>query len=283
MAVSFAWCGGCRRCLAGKPYQCAAFNELNMAATRPDGSAKATLDGRTVSAGFFGQSSFATHGLVAERSLVKVPEWVDVGDEHLLGPLGCGVQTGAGAVLNRLRPGPLDSLVVAGAGAVGLSAVMAAAAAGVGTIIAVDLMDSRLELARELGATACVRGDADDQAARIRELTGGGATHAFDTTAAAPVLSMLVEALDWGGRLGIVGLAPGMTLDLLPVMQYSREVIGIIEGDAVPRTFIPQLLELRRQGRFPLEKLVRTYPFADLERAIVDSGSGAAIKAVLVH
>src|SRR5690606_34099379 len=124
-----------------------------------------------------------------------------------------------------------------------------------------------------------IDGNDEDQVEQIRDLTHGGASHAFDTTGVAPVLSRLVDALGWGGRLGIVGAAPGLTLDLLPVRQLGRQVQGIVEGDSVPRVFIPQLLELRRKGRFPLEKLARTYPFTDLEAAIGDTTSGAAVKA----
>jgi len=281
--ASYTSCGQCRTCLLGKPFNCEQFNDINFALARPDGSYKTTLDGRPVGSSFFGQSSFATHGLVAARDLTKVPAWVAPEDEHLLGPLGCGVQTGAGAILNVLEPGPLDSIVIAGTGAVGLSGLMAAAASGVGTIIAVDIVEERLELARELGATHAINGKDDDQVAQILDLTGGGATHAFDTTGVAPVLTRLVDGLAWGGQLGIVGAAPGMTLDLLPVMQLGRRVQGIVEGNSVPRVFIPQLLELRRQGRFPLEKLVRTYPFAELEGAIAATAAGEAVKAVLVH
>lgn len=281
--ASYASCGACRTCLTGRPFNCEHFNDINFALTRADGSYKASLGGEPVGDSFFGQSSFGTHGLVAERNLAKVPEWVETGDEHLLGPLGCGIQTGAGAILNVLRPGPSDSIVVAGVGAVGLSGLMAAVAANVGTVIAVDVVDQRLELAKQLGATHAINAQAEGFVEQIRDATQGGATHAFDTTGVPSVLANLVDALAWGGRLGIVGARPEMTLDLLPVMQLGRQVQGIVEGNSVPRVFIPQLLELRRRGRFPLEKLVRTYPFADLEPAIADTMSGAAVKAVLVH
>ena len=281
--ASYASCGRCRTCLTGRPFNCAQFNDLNFALTRDDGTHKVTLDGDPVGSSFFGQSSFATHGLVSARNLAPVPDWVDPQDEHLLGPLGCGVQTGAGAVLNVLRPGPTDSIVVAGTGAVGLSALMAAVASGVGTVVAVDVVEERLRLAAELGATHTIDGNDEDQVAQIQELTGGGATHAFDTTGVAPVLARLVDSLAWGGRLGIVGAAPDMTLDLMPVMQLGRQVQGIVEGNSVPRVFIPQLLELRRAGRFPLERIVRTFPFAELESAIEAPESGEVVKAVLVH
>lgn len=281
--ASFTSCGACDNCLTGRPFNCVHFNDINFALARGDGSYKATKDGDPVGASFFGQSSFATHGLVAQRDLVKVPEWVEADDEHVLGPLGCGVQTGAGAILNVLRPGPTDSIVIAGTGAVGLSGLMAAVASGVGTIIAVDVVDERLALAKELGATDTINGRDDDQVEQIQDLTHGGATHAFDTTAVSPVLTRLIDGLAWGGRLGIVGAAPGMAPDLLPVMQLGRQIQGIVEGNAVPRVLIPQLLELRRQGRFPLEKLVTTYPFAELEAAIAGTDSGEAVKAVLVH
>src|SRR5690606_11830772 len=142
----------------------------------------------------------------------------------------------------------------------------------------------RLELARELGATHTVDGRDEDHVEPIRALTGGhGVTHAFDTTAVGAGLARLVDAVAWGGALGPVGAAPGMTPALLPVMQLGRPVQGIVEGKSVPRVFIPQLLELRRPGRFPLEKLVRTFPFPELETAIAATTPGDAVKAVLVH
>ena len=281
--ASFTSCGRCGNCLLGRPFNCELFNDINFALARGDSSYKASLNGQPVGSSFFGQSSFGTHALVAERDLTKVPEWVAVEDEYLLGPLGCGIQTGAGAILNVLQPGPVDSIVIAGTGSVGLSGLMAAAASGVGTIIAVDVVEERLNLAKELGATHTIDGNAEDQVEQIRDLTHGGASQAFDTTGVAAVLTRLVDALAWGGRLGIVGAAPGMTLDLLPVMQLGRQVQGIVEGNSVPRVFIPQLLELRRKGRFPLEKIVRTYPFAELEQAISDTTSGKVVKAVLQH
>ncbi|SNC59848.1 aryl-alcohol dehydrogenase [Kytococcus aerolatus] len=283
VSASYASCGTCPNCLRGAPFHCLSFNDVNFASTRPDGTHKVSKDGEPVGASFFGQSSFATHGLVNARDLVKVPDWVTPEDAYLLGPLGCGVQTGAGAVLNVLKPAPSDSIVVSGVGAVGISALMAAAASNVGTIIAVDLLDSRLELAKELGATHVINGGSGDAAAQVQEITGGGATHAFDTTGVPPVLQALVEGLAWGGKLGIVGARPEQMLDLMPVMQFGRSVIGIVEGQSVPRVFIPQLLELRRQGLFPLERIVTTYRFDELEKAIEDTESGASLKAVLVH
>ena len=148
--------------------------------------------GSPVYGSFFGQSSFASHALAYESNLVVVGDHVDL---SVAAPLGCGVQTGAGAVLNVLRPANDASLVVFGAGAVGLSAVMAAKAAGVGTIIAVDPVAGRRQIAAELGATATVDPASDDVVDAIRQLTGAGATHALDTTAIGAVINQAIDAL----------------------------------------------------------------------------------------
>lgn len=281
VVLSFNSCGSCRMCTRGRPSLCDDFFGRNFAGTRPDGSSPLRGESGSVHGVFFGQSSFGTHALATERNVVKVDPAAPL---ELLGPLGCGIQTGAGGVLNSLRPEQGSSIVVFGAGAVGLSAVMAAVVAECSTIIAVDLNAQRLQLADKLGATSTIDARSTDVVARIRELTGGiGSDYALETTGVPAVLRQAADALNQGGTCGLIGAAAIGTeaaLDMSSLL-FGRSVRGIIEGDSVPDEFIPRLIELHQQGRFPFDELVRTYPFADIERAVADAESGTALKPVL--
>jgi aryl-alcohol dehydrogenase len=203
-------------------------------------------------------------------------------DMTVAAPLGCGVQTGAGTVLNVLRPGEDASLVVFGAGAVGLSALMAASSGGVSTIIAVDPVASRRRLAVELGASAAIDPASDDVVDAIRALTGAGATHAVDTSAKGVVINEAIDALAPRGTLALLGIGiPEFQMDVRSVISGGKTVRGVIEGDAVPQEFIPRLIGLHSEGRLPLEKLIRTYEFEQIDAAFADAASGEAIKPVL--
>jgi aryl-alcohol dehydrogenase len=281
VVVTVDSCGLCSSCLSGRPSICDLIFPLNFGGSRLDGShalhsSKATLTDR-----FFGQSSFATRALAHERNVVKVRKDVPL---ELLGPLACGIQTGAGSVLRALRVAAGESFVVFGSGAVGLSAVMAARVCGAATIVAVDVLQSRLDLARELGATHLINGKTDDAVAKIREITGVGIHHALDTTGRVDVIRDAIEALRPGGVCGVLGAsAPDAVLSfpIGPFMSQSKSVRGIIEGDVVPDVFIPQLIELYRQGRFPFDKLVRFYPLDDINQAMEDSERGVTVKPVI--
>jgi len=280
VVLSYRSCGCCSPCVTGRPTYCREFRSLNASGSRPDGSTTMHRDGSQVYGSFFGQSSFASHALAYESNLVVVGDHVDL---SMAAPLGCGVQTGAGAVLNVLAPASDSSLVIFGAGAVGLSALMAAHATGVGKIIAVDPIAGRRQLAAELGATATVDPGSDDVVAAIRVLTDGGATHALDTTAIGTVINQAIDALAVLGTLALVGIGiPEIGFDVQSLIGGGKTVRGVIEGDAVPKKFIPQLIELHDQSRLPLEKLVRTYAFDEINVAVADAASGSTIKPVLV-
>ncbi|GAA1914538.1 NAD(P)-dependent alcohol dehydrogenase [Nocardioides lentus] len=283
VVMSFASCGTCRLCLTGHPAYCATFYELNFGGRRTDGSTAFTGgDGEAVSSHFFGQSSFATHANVYERCLVTVPASAPL---ELLAPLGCGIQTGAGAVLNRLDPPAGSSVVVFGAGAVGLAAVLAAVVADATTIVAVDVVGSRLALARELGATHTVDPREEDAVERIREITGGGADFALDTTGVPTVFRQLSDCLGVLGQGAMVGATtPGTegTVDIGTTLLSGQTLHMVIEGDSVPQSFIPRLIDLYEQGRFPFDRLVRTYDFDAINDGFADSESGEVLKPVVV-
>jgi aryl-alcohol dehydrogenase len=280
VVLSYRSCGACTECAAGYPAYCRDFRAMNGIGSRPDGSMTMRRANARVYGSYFGQSSFASHALAYESNVVVIDPAVDV---EVAAPLGCGVQTGAGTVLNVLRPGEDASLVVFGAGAVGLSAVMAAVATGVGTVIAVDPVASRRELANELGAAVALDPAGEDVVGAVRELTGGGATHAIDTTAKGAVINQAVEALAARGTLALLGIGiPDFDLNVREVISGGKTVRGVIEGEAVPHEFIPRLLDLHVRGLLPVEKLIHTYEFDAIDTAFADAASGQTIKPVLV-
>ncbi|GAB2640992.1 NAD(P)-dependent alcohol dehydrogenase [Gordonia jinhuaensis] len=279
VAMSFAACGHCRNCLAGKEAYCLYFMPLNFGGIREDGTTTLTdSEGAVVHGNFFGQSSFATHAIAAAKNVVKLP---DDAPTEIAGPLGCGIQTGAGTVLNSLDVPAGSSIVVTGTGAVGLSAIMGAKVAGATTIIAVDIIDSRLEFATTLGATHTINSKNEDVTARITEITGGGAEYGVDTTGVGPVMASLLSSVGFGAKVAFIAVSkPGTTLDV--GLFSGKTIVGGIEGDSIPQNFIPQLINLYKAGQFPFDQLITTYPFDQLEQAIDDTRTGTSVKAVLV-
>ncbi|MDP7705179.1 NAD(P)-dependent alcohol dehydrogenase [Mycobacterium sp. TY815] len=282
VAISFHSCERCPHCAKGEPAYCHNFLEYNFGGLRADGTSGLDSAGTKLAANFFGQSSLATHALAHERNVVKVPPDVPV---ELVGPLGCGIQTGAGAVFNSLDVQPGSTVVVAGAGAVGLSAVMAAAVREATTIIAVDLHQSRRALAAELGATHTVDPQVGPLDEQIREIVPAGADYAIDTTAVTPVVEQLLASLGVRGMLGLIGVPANpqatFSVGLFQPPLLGLTIRGIVEGDSDPQTFIPYLLDLYRQGKFPFDKLITTMPFAQINEAVDAQLRGEVLKVVL--
>lgn len=285
--MSFTSCGRCTACRGGHPAYCESHLPWNLlGGRRADGSSIIRLPaGTELSGHFFGQSSFAHQAVADERSIVVLEPETSDDDLIRFAPLGCGIQTGAGAVMNVLRPSPDATLVVMGAGAVGLSAVMAAAALSVGTIVVVDRVPERLSLARELGASHVVDATHGNGAEELRRFTGaGGFDAAVETTGNVGVLEMAIDALAVGGSCLVIGAPPAGTRASFDVNAHlpGRKIIGVTLGDSEPERFIPQLIALHHAGRFPLERLERQYPFREINRAVEDAERGVAIKPVLV-
>lgn len=273
-------CGICPSCLAGRPTYCDLAMPLCFGGKRLDGSTALCEGDHAVHSHFFGQSSFATHAIIPQRTAVKMDKDLPL---EKLGPLGCGVVTGAGGVIEALKVGFGDTIAVFGTGGVGLSAVMAAKLVGAKRIVAVDLSDDRLELAREFGATDTFRGDQEGLADAIRKVTGRGVDFTFNTTNAPPVHSAALEVLAMNGTAGFVAAPLGeWSPQMFALLAGGRQLRGILGGDANPRTFLPQLAEYWRQGRLPFDRMLKFYPFAEIERAWADAKSGAAIKPVLL-
>jgi aryl-alcohol dehydrogenase len=281
VVLSFRSCRACAACAAGQVGYCEQTLLLNYMGMRMDGSTSVSRDGSPVFANFFGQSSLAAHALAYADNCVKVDPELDL---SLLAPYGCGFQTGAGTVLNVLKPTSEDSLVVYGVGAVGLAAIATAAAEGVGTVIAVDPLASRREVASRLGATALDPTEgAEGIVERVKALTGGGATYGIDTTAIPAVVKQAVQSLGVRGTLVALGLgAEEYAVDAIDLLQGGKTVTSSIEGDSDPQEMVPRLIGMRAAGTFPMDELVTTYPADDINRAVEEVTSGTVVKPVLV-
>jgi aryl-alcohol dehydrogenase len=271
VVLSYQSCGYCRQCRSGHPAHCKRFYEANFGFQRLDGSNGLQRSG--VRGHFFGQSSFATHSLATGRNLVKVSKDLPL---ELLAPLGCGLQTGAGTVINSLEVSHRANIAVFGTGAVGLAAVMAARLVGAGPIIGVDIKSKRLKLALKLGATHAIDNRRQEVAARITGITGRGVDYVVETTGNPKMHQLAIDVLN---PHGVVALLTGERgTDSLP---EGRKTLGIIQGDAVPQHFIPKLIELYQEGQFPFDRLVKFYGFRDINQAISDAKRGDTIKPVL--
>jgi aryl-alcohol dehydrogenase len=282
VVLSMPWCGECPACLGGQPRYCRWVLDLIAGGGRRDGSTSLRRPGGSpLHSHFFGQSSFATHCVVRANQAVRVDPRVDLG---LVGHIGCGVATGAGAVLNVLAPPPGSSLVVFGVGTVGLAAIMAARCTSATTIVAVDRNPERLRLAVELGATTAIRAQpGDDLAGRVREACGGPADRTLECTGSVDVLRAAVDSIGMLGVCGLVGGAPAgaeIRLDHHTTM-IGKRIVGIHGGEGRSPELIGAILGLHAQGRMPVERLVTSFPLERAEEAIRAAERGDVVKAVL--
>jgi aryl-alcohol dehydrogenase len=281
VVMSFPWCGTCPNCQQHRYCYCVHSRSLKMRGTRADGSTLLSKDGAAVYSAFFQQSSFGTYALTQERYAVKVRKDAPL---EILGPLACSGQTGAGAVLNAIKPRPGDSFAVFGVGAVGLSALMAAKIAGCDPIVAVDVHASRLALARALGATHAIDHNASSNVVdEVRGAAAAGLRYAVETSAVPAVLREAIESLMPGGTCVLLGSARrgSEVLVEMPFLQDGRILRGVVQGESVPKEFIPQLVDLIMENKFPIQKMIKFYDFADINMAAQESSAGVAIKPVL--
>lgn len=274
--MTFMSCGRCRTCLTGHPAYCPGALALNFLGGRADGTG-AYLD-TDVRSHFFGQSSFATLAMANVRNVVPVPDGLPLDRAAVL---GCGIMTGAGAVLNSLRVTPGSSVAVFGAGAVGIAAVMAARIAGASTVVAVDAVPARLELAGSLGASHTLPAG-PDVTAQLAELTGGGADFSVEASGHPTALTQAIDGLGIAGTCAAVGTVNAEASPSWRSLRLKGATIrGVVEGDANPAVFLPELLRYHHEGRFPFESLMARYDFSRIDEAIADAEAGAAVKPVL--
>lgn len=284
VAVSFNSCGACKQCKKNAPSYCHEFMAFNFSGARPDGTTALTQGDTGLGSNFFGQSSLATQAIAHERNVIKIDNAAPL---ELVGPLGCGIQTGAGAVLNALDCEPGSALMVLGGGSVGLSAVLGAGVRGLDTVIVVEPMWQRRDLALTLGATHVIDPNEGALSEQVRGILPEGVDYAIDTTARVPVLEQTVLSLGHRGKLGMLGVpadpSAALPVGLIQSQVNGLTVTGIVEGDSDPDTFIPELLELHRAGNFPFDKLITTMPFSRINEAVAAQHRGDAVKIVLVH
>lgn len=283
--MGWPYCGTCRNCIRGEHRYCAQIGPELLAGVRLHGpkrgsSAYSRADGSPISGHFFGQSSFASYALTRANALVKVDKDVDL---EILGPLACGITTGAGAIFTAAQPAAGESVVVIGTGAVGLAAIMAACNTPATKIVAVDLQDSRLELAKELGATHIINSKNVDMLDAIAEACGGPADYVLDCTGNINVIELAADAVGLLGTFILVGGAPAEARFSVDHMRtlFGKNIVGTLGGGSNSHELIPGLIELYKQGRFPFERLITMYEFDEIDQAIQDAQQGGTIKAVL--
>ena len=275
-------CGTCVQCRAGNFAYCEQHVPMNFGAQRLDGSTALTDgNGEAVHSHFFSQSSWSTYAVAHQSNTIKVSSDLD---PRNLGPFGCGIQTGAGAVLNVLDVQAGSSIAIFGTGAVGLAGVMAAKVSGASTIIAIGREDAQLALAEEVGATHTINSSGGvDVLEAVRAITGApGTNYSLEATGAPEVMRLAVDVLMETGHAAITGVAAGKSFDVdIWTLLRGRTIHGTSLGDAVPMLLLPRLVDLYTQGRFPVDKIMTHYDLADIDRAIEDVNAGRVVKAVL--
>lgn len=281
VGFSFGYCGSCEACRTGRPYGCRENRKLNFGGVQFDGTKRLRYKDREVSS-FFGQSAFASHAVVHSNNLIHAEDGIPL---EMVAPMGCGIQTGAGAIFNYLKPEADSSVIITGCGPVGLSVVMAAKIAGCSTIIACDIVPSRLELALEMGATHTINSrEVESVPEEVRKLTDGlGSHYAVDCTGLGACVRTSLNCTRPLGVCAVVGSTQELTINVEEeLMGPAKTLGGVVEGCCIPQLFIPKLINYYKQGRFPFDKMIKYYKFDEINEAFADTKSGKVIKAVLV-
>lgn len=284
VVLSYLSCGACPSCDHDHPAYCQSFMPLNFMCMRPDGSKAIHQGDQDISSHFFGQSSFGTYAIAKRINTIKVRDDAPL---ELLGPLGCGIQTGAGSVMKALACEAGSSIVITGGGAVGLSAVLGAVVQGCSTIVVVEPHASRRELALSLGATHSIDPMATENLTEaLRAISPAGFNYAFDTTSLQAVINGVLPAMAHKGTLGLVGVpnpaTPALSFDVITLLALGMKVVGITEGDANPPEFIPEMIDLYMAGKFPFDKLCKTFNLDQINEAVAEQHAGTCVKAVLL-
>lgn len=276
-------CGECEWCTGGRPALCSAGIEIRKTGTLPLGGTGFTLKGREIKR-FGGVSTFAEYSVIPEKAVLKIPKDFPLDRAALL---GCAVITGFGAVVNaaQVRPGSL--VAVFGAGGVGLNVIQTAALAGAGMIIAVDLRDNKLEMARRFGATHLVNASGGNGVEQVRALTGGrGVDYAFEVVGLPATMRKAFDTLARRGMAVVVGIGPtkaDVSIPVIPLAWEDRVLMGTLYGSSRPRIDIPKLIELYRAGKLKLDELLtRTYPIERINEAYAALERGEVARSVVI-
>jgi len=275
-------CGECEYCTGGRPALCAAGTEIRWTGRLLDGTSRFELDGREIKH-FAGVSSFSNYTVLPEKSVLKIPDDLPLDRAALL---GCAVITGWGAVVNAAQVRPGRTVAVFGTGGVGINVVQGAVLAGAEKIIAVDLLESRLEHAKNFGATHVVNPAAGDPVEQIRDLTGGrGVDYAFEVVGLPVTMRQAYDCLAKRGVAMIVGITPTtaeVTIPSLSLVYDERVLTGSLYGSAAPKTDIPRMIDLYRAGSLKLDELLsRSYPIEEINQAYDALQSGETLRSVV--
>ncbi|MCL8208244.1 MAG: Zn-dependent alcohol dehydrogenase [Actinomycetia bacterium] len=284
--VVLSWiygCGQCEYCTVGRPNLCRVGIKMLTGGTFPDGSTRFRIGDQPVH--HMVVSSFGEMGVVPEACAIPVPAEVPLERAVVV---GCGVMTGVGAVMNTARVHVGATVAVVGAGGVGLNVVQGAVLAGARQIIAVDILDAKLEMARRFGATHGINGRRENVVEAVRDLTGGlGVDYAFEVLGRPETIRQAYDMVKPGGMAVVVGISPADSEVALPAMQIpfqEKMLVGSFYGGARPRVDIPRLIDLYRTGRLKLDELVtRTYRPEQINQALHDLEAGELARGVVVY
>jgi alcohol dehydrogenase len=280
--IFVASCGACRNCARGKPNVCLRWPEMRNRGALLSGGQRLSRGGKPI-AHYSGISCFAEYAVVARSSLVKIDSDVPLVDAAMF---GCAVQTGVGAAVNTAHVRPGDVVAVVGLGGVGLSCMLGARVAGAQRIIAVDLSDEKLGLARQLGATDTFSAAEPDCAAAIRAATGGGVDYAFEMAGSIRALALATNILARGGSVVTAGLSPATATYPLAhsgLVGDEKSIRGSYMGSCVPERDVPAFIELYKQGRLPIDRLKSgTLPLADINAGFDRLADVAAVRQIVV-
>ncbi|KAF4462975.1 zinc-binding dehydrogenase [Fusarium albosuccineum] len=280
--LSFSYCGECHVCKTGPPSHCVNFFEINFMGEPVFSD---DIGGR-----FFGQSSLARHSVVSDKSVVNVSSLgLSRDDLKLLAPFGCGFQTGSGTVVNVAKATPDDCVTIVGMGGVGLAAVIAAKNRKCKIIIGIDRVESRLELAKSLGATHVINTTGLEMAqvaAKINDITDGlGSTISIDTSAHPPLVAAQVDATRYMGKVIQVGTGmpdASLSIHMQSFMVSGKQYFGAVQGHSRSKEYIPVMVQWWRDGVFPVDKLVKTFAYSDFPQAVEAMKRGDVVKPVIV-
>jgi alcohol dehydrogenase len=275
-------CGHCLPCATGRPSLCTNGSRANGAGTLLSGARHFHGDGGTHISHFLGVAAFSEYTVAAQESLIKIDDSIPLEKAALF---SCGILTGVGAVINTARVEAGESVVVFGLGGVGLSTIMGAKLVGASPIIAVDVLPSKFELARRLGADHTLQANDDKLLKTIRELTGGGAAYAFDAVGNVNVLAQAFSATCVGGTTVAVGLDRAdhqLAIPAIALVAQEKVLRGSFMGSAVPRRDIPRLIGLYQSGKLPVDELISPALILDEVNIGFDRlAQGSAIRQVI--
>jgi Zn-dependent alcohol dehydrogenase len=275
-------CGSCEYCVSGRPALCPTSAETRVNGYLSDGSSRLRRGSQEIRH-FLGVSCFAEQAVLPEQAVLKIADDVPLPIAALA---GCSVMTGVGAVINTAKVAPGSSVLVIGAGGVGLCAIMGAVLAGAARIIAADKAPAKLELARSFGATDEIDASAEDVVAAARELSGGGVDYAFEVIGLADTVAQAVRALRAGGTAVAIGIAPRTVvapIGLTDLVTQEKTLRGSIYGSTRPVVDFPRLFDLYRRGRLPLDRLLtQEWPLEQVNEAYDAMLAGTVARSVVI-